>query len=307
MQEMLKESVDSTSISRSSEKQSTSIQHQNKASIPSASTQDPTHPPILDHRKEGNDFFESARLIKVCPLFSSENYKGNYNIYVSSGIEGIIQLQSLDYTKALKDPTIYPDLTAIERCCESDKKVLLLDLDETLIHSDFNQEFPSDSYDAHISFIDDEEEFSVGIFIRKGFHQFLKEISKYFIIGIFTASVKPYADAVINHIDPNQEYIKFRLYRNNCITVKEINIKDLRIFKDIVKQERIVIVDNSIYSFANQLSNGILINSFFNDKEDIELLNVMSYLLTFIVNTKDVREVNETFFGFSSIAKQIAP
>ena len=58
---MLKENVDSTSISRSSEKQSTSIQHQNKASIPSASTQDPTHPPILDHRKEGNDFFESAR------------------------------------------------------------------------------------------------------------------------------------------------------------------------------------------------------------------------------------------------------
>ena len=32
MQEMLKENVDSTSISRSSEKQSTSIQHQNKAS-----------------------------------------------------------------------------------------------------------------------------------------------------------------------------------------------------------------------------------------------------------------------------------
>ena len=57
MQEMLKENVDSTSISRSSEKQSTSIQHQNKAFIPSASTQDPTHPPILDHRKEVNDFF----------------------------------------------------------------------------------------------------------------------------------------------------------------------------------------------------------------------------------------------------------
>ena len=305
MQEMLKENVDGTSISISSEEQSKSIQYQNKGSTSSAPTQDPTHPPTLDHRKEGNDFFESTRLIKVYPLFSSENYKGNYNVYVSCGIEGILQLHSLDYTKALKDPTIYPDLTAIERCCDCDKKVLLLDLDETLIHSDFNRECPSESYDAQISFKDDEEEFSVGIFIRKGLDQFLKEISKYFIVGIFTASVKPYADAVINHIDPNKEYIKFRLYRNNCITVKEINIKDLRIFKEIVKLERIVIVDNSIYSFANQLSNGILINSFFNDKEDIELLNVMSYLLTFIVNAKDVREVNETFFGFNSIAKQL--
>ena len=305
MQEMLKENVDGTSISISSEEQSKSIQYQNKGSTSSAPTQDPTHPPTLDHRKEGNDFFESTRLIKVYPLFSSENYKGNYNVYVSCGIEGILQLHSLDYTKALKDPTIYPDLTAIERCCDCDKKVLLLDLDETLIHSDFNRECPSESYDAQISFKDDEEEFSVGIFIRKGLAQFLKEISKYFIVGIFTASVKPYADAVINHIDPNKEYIKFRLYRNNCITVKEINIKDLRIFKEIVKLERIVIVDNSIYSFANQLSNGILINSFFNDKEDIELLNVMSYLLTFIVNAKDVREVNETFFGFNSIAKQL--
>ena len=302
---MLKENVDGTSISISSEEQSKSIQYQNKGSTSSAPTQDPTHPPTLDHRKEGNDFFESTRLIKVYPLFSSENYKGNYNVYVSCGIEGILQLHSLDYTKALKDPTIYPDLTAIERCCDCDKKVLLLDLDETLIHSDFNRECPSESYDAQISFKDDEEEFSVGIFIRKGLAQFLKEISKYFIVGIFTASVKPYADAVINHIDPNKEYIKFRLYRNNCITVKEINIKDLRIFKEIVKLERIVIVDNSIYSFANQLSNGILINSFFNDKEDIELLNVMSYLLTFIVNAKDVREVNETFFGFNSIAKQL--
>ena len=305
MQEMLKENVDGTSISISSEEQSKSIQYQNKGFTSSSPTQDPTHPPTLDHRKEGNDFFESTRLIKVYPLFSSENYKGNYNIYVSCGIEGILQLHSLDYTKALKDATIYPELSAIERCCDSDKKVLLLDLDETLIHSDFNKEYPSESYDAQISFKDDEEEFSVGIFIRKGLDQFLKEISKYFIIGIFTASVKPYADAVINHIDPNNEYIKFRLYRNNCITVKEINIKDLRIFKEIVKLERIVIVDNSIYSFANQISNGILINSFFNDKEDIELLNVMSYLLTFIVNAKDVREVNETFFGFSSIAKQL--
>lgn len=305
MKEMLKENPQRTSIPETSQEKSKHIQYQNKPSISSASAQDPTRPLILDHHKEGNVFFESARLININPLFSSENYKGNYSTYVTYGIEGIIKLQSLDFNIALKDPSIYPDLNALERCFDSDKKIVLLDLDETLIHADFDEKYPSDSYDAQISFKDEEGEFTVGIFIRKGLNQFLNEISKYFIVGIFTASVKPYADAVINHIDPNSDYIKFRLYRNNCISVGDINLKDLRIFKDLVNMERIVIVDNSIYSFANQLSNGILINSFFNDKEDIELLNVMNYLLTFILNAKDVREVNETVFNFCSIAKQL--
>ena len=56
-----------------------------------------------------------------------------------------------------------------------------------------------------------------------------------------------------------------------------------------------------MYSFTPQLNNGILINSFFNDKNDNELSNVLSYLINFIIPCDDVREVNEEFFGFQKI------
>ena len=70
------------------------------------------------------------------------------------------------------------------------------------------------------SLLKEEKEFKVGIFVRKGAKEFLAEVSKYFEVGIFTASVKEYADAIIDYLDPNQNLIKFRLYRNNCILYK---------------------------------------------------------------------------------------
>ena len=196
----------------------------------------------------------------------------------------------------------------ITRNVVSGKKVVLLDLDETLIHGDFQEEYLNDidhPYDKIIKFtsLDEQEEVSVGIFIRNGVQKFLEEISKIFDIGIFTASSKDYADAVINYLDPNNEFIKFRLYRNSCIKVNNISIKDLRIIG--VDLKNIVLIDNNMYSFANQLGNGILINSFYYDKNDYDLFSVMSYLLTYIAPSDDVRKINEMFFHFEDILKQI--
>ena len=134
---------------------------------------------------------------------------------------------------------------------------------------------------------------------------FLKKLinfrCKYFEVGIFTASVKEYADAVISFLDPENKLIKFRLYRNNCINFNNtFTVKDLRIFKN-VDLKKIVLIDNSMYSFAPQINNGILINSFINDKDDNELYNALEYLKNFILPSEDVREVNEQFFNFRQI------
>ena len=95
--------------------------------------------------------------------------------------------------------------------------------------------------------------------------------------------------------------IKFRLYRNNCINFNDaFTVKDLRIFKN-VDLKKIVLLDNSMYSFAAQINNGILINSFINDKEDNELFNALNYLVNFILPAEDVREVNEQFYNFRQI------
>jgi Dullard-like phosphatase family protein len=267
-----------------------------------------------------NIFIEQSSQINLNPIPCCENYHGNYENYIKSGLTDISKLKNIDLENALSAPNItenVPYIFSKKRSSENskNKKILLLDLDETLIHADFNEEFAGDEaikYETIIKFFpkveqnEENEEYSVGIFVRNGVNDFLAEVSKHFDVGIFTASVKEYADAVISFLDPEKKYIKFRLYRNNCINFNNsITIKDLRIFKDC-DLSKIVLLDNSIYSFAAQLSNGILINSFYNDKSDMELYNVLNYLMNQILNAEDVRDVNERIFDFEKIMEDIS-
>ena len=260
-------------------------------------------------KSEDNEILNIEYNINFIPINCCENYAGNYDNYVTRTLSQISYLKKINYEYILNNPLIYENFPKeeISKIKNSKKKILLLDLDETLIHADFNNEFINNNinkYDKIISFEDENEIIKVGIFIRNGLKEFLKELSNYFIIGIFTASCKNYADEILNFLDPKNIYFKFRLYRENCIQVNNINIKDLRIFKDI-DLKNIILVDNSIYSFSNQLNNGILINSFYYDKNDVDLFNVMNYLKYYIYNANDVREVNKQFFNFEQFLNQL--
>ena len=298
--------------------------------------QEADHPkkPERNFKKELKEFKKQISTIKFNPLGSRENYPGNYDNYLSIALSHISKLRKIRFDYALSNKKLYEGVPDYTNKLEQGKKILLIDLDETLIHSDFNLEYLNDKnikYDAIIKFRDTEEEFQenyedyydmrrkqlersllkeekefkVGIFVRKGAKEFLAEVSRYFEVGIFTASVKEYADAVIDYLDPNKTLIKFRLYRNNCINVNDrIFVKDLRIIKGVDLKD-IILLDNSIYSFSAQLNNGILVNSFFNDKNDIELLNVLGYLLNFLLKADDVRIINEQFFSFEKIINDL--
>lgn len=69
-----------------------------------------------------------------------------------------------------------------------------------------------------------------------------------------------------------------------------IYVKDLRIFKN-VKMEQMIIIDNSVLSFAFQLENGIPILPFYDNPEDIELKFLTNYLSN-IYTVKDLRVEN---------------
>ena len=290
---------------------------------------------LSEIKKELKEFKKQTLAIEFNPLGSRENYPGNYDNYIQTSLTHITQLRKIRFDYALSNKKIYEGVPDYTNKIKPDKKILLIDLDETLIHSDFNLEYLNDKkvkYDTIIKFKDtesdfeenyedyydmrrkklkhelfnEEKEYKVGVFIRKGAKEFLTEVSKYFVVGIFTASVKAYADAVIDYLDPNKNLIQFRLYRNNCINVNDkIFVKDLRIIKGIDIKD-IILLDNSIYSFSAQINNGILVNSFFNDKNDIELYNVLGYLLNFLVKAEDVRVVNEQFFNFDKIINDLS-
>ena len=87
----------------------------------------------------------------------------------------------------------------------------------------------------------------------------MKNLSEHFDIMVFTAGSQPYADPILDKIDPDK-VIKHRLYRESCtLVVNEFNqpvfVKDLRIIGRPL--ESIVLVDNAPHTYLMQLSNGI--------------------------------------------------
>ena len=101
---------------------------------------------------------------------------------------------------------------------------------------------------------------TIGLNIRPNFKKSILKIKEKYYVVMFTASLQKYADAVMNEIDPTSSLFEYRLYRNNCTQIKVENqiyyIKDLCVFKNISLDD-IVIIDNSVLSFAFHLDNGI--------------------------------------------------
>lgn len=106
---------------------------------------------------------------------------------------------------------------------------------------------------------------------------FLRRMSKTYEIITFTASKQVYADAILDYLDPDCSMISHRLYRQHCLKIdKNTYCKDLsRINRDLSKM---ILVDNSAFSFLCQLDNAIPILPFTGDEDDTELLKLEVYL-----------------------------
>ena len=173
------------------------------------------------------------------------------------------------------------------------KKTVIFDLDETLVHCCENIEEANPDITVSVVFPNGEI-ITAGINIRPYAIECLKEANKDFEVFVFTASHQCYANVVLDQLDPTGELIHQRFFRENCINMNGVYIKDLRIFGDR-KLSQTVIVDNASYSYAYQIDNGIPIISWHDDREDKELLNLSDYLQS-LVGVDDIRETNfETF------------
>lgn len=121
---------------------------------------------------------------------------------------------------------------------------------------------------------------------------------------VFTAGVKDYADPILDKIDPDGTLIKKRMYRDQCIKTEQFFIKDLDVILDRDKS-KMLLVDNSILSFAFDLPNGVPINSFMGDEEeDKELLYLISFLEEAFYQS-DLREACEQSFKLQYLLSTI--
>lgn len=67
-----------------------------------------------------------------------------------------------------------------------------------------------------------------GVNVRPHAKEFLRELSQLAEIVIWTASQSNYADAAIDHLDPDGKYVLHRLYRDYCTFSHGVHLKDLR-------------------------------------------------------------------------------
>ena len=111
-------------------------------------------------------------------------------------------------------------------------------------------------------------------------------MSKLFIIYIFTASIKEYANPLLNEIDKNNVISK-RFYRDSC-TKNNIGkyVKNLNKLNYNLKD--VILLDNSPISYSFNKTNGLPIKSWHYDKNDKELLKIGSFL-QFLSSVDDVR------------------
>ncbi|KAH9809690.1 NLI interacting factor-like phosphatase-domain-containing protein [Melampsora americana] len=117
---------------------------------------------------------------------------------------------------------------------------------------------------------------------------FLKTVSSWYTVVIFTASMREYADPVIDWLDQGRGIIDGRLFRESCTNIKGSYMKDLTIVeRDLSK---VCLVDNSPISYGLHQANGIPIEGWLNDPTDEGLLDLLP-MLDSLRFTKDVRRI----------------
>ena len=196
------------------------------------------------------------------------NYDFDYNYYLNFDINNH-QLKSID---------------------ANNKKTLILDLDETLVHSSFHPLYFNDEAiqpDIFFTILFENKSHDVYVLKRPYIKEFMNKMYKLFNIYIFTASIKEYANPLLIKLDKHKMIAK-KLFRESC-TLSQDNkyIKDLNILNENLKN--VILLDNNPNSYRYNKCNGLPIKTWHYDKTDKELIKIIPFL-TFLSMVDDVRK-----------------
>ena len=165
------------------------------------------------------------------------------------------------------------------------KKTLILDLDETLVHSSMNPFHKCADITLPLNF--NGKRFFVYVLKRPFLEQFLTEMNLIYDIIIFTASLPEYSEPLLDIIDKNK-VIKYRLNRSHRRHYQNIYIKDLKVINRNLKD--MIIIDNNPESYLMNKENAIPIFTWEDDENDNELIKLIP-VLKYLAEVNDVRTV----------------
>ncbi|XP_003977760.1 CTD small phosphatase-like protein isoform X1 [Takifugu rubripes] len=151
------------------------------------------------------------------------------------------------------------------------KKCVVIDLDETLVHSSFK---PISNADFIVPVEIDGIVHQVYVLKRPHVDEFLQKMGELFECVLFTASLAKYADPVADLLD-QWGVFRARLFRESCVFHRGNYVKDLsRLGR---KLSNVIIVDNSPASYIFHPENAVPVQSWFDDMNDTELLDLLPF------------------------------
>ncbi|KAG2265854.1 hypothetical protein Bca4012_076805 [Brassica carinata] len=143
------------------------------------------------------------------------------------------------------------------------KRTIILDLDETLVHS--TTQMPGVKYDFMVMVKMKSEIMPIFVVKRETYN-----------VAVFTAGLEDYASQVLDKLD-KKGVISQRLYRDSCTELNGRYVKDLTVVvgKDLGSA---LIVDDNPFAYSLQPENGVPITAFVDYMKDQELLKMVEFL-----------------------------
>ena len=181
---------------------------------------------------------------------------------------------------------------AATRPVRQQRVTLILDLDETLVHSSFDPVLA----DLHIPLVMDGEHYVAYVNKRPFVEEFLRKCTQLFDVIVWTASLSVYAEPLINELSRMARIGNLKkMYREHCTEVAGGGyVKDLSTLG--MSLEDVCIIDNSPSVSLFQPKNYVAIQSWYECRNDTAL----KQMIPFLEKLSDCRSVTDVIPQLSS-------
>lgn len=174
----------------------------------------------------------------------------------------------------------------------TDKHLLILDIDESLVYSSENP------LDPNFNFRLD----SYSVIKRPYLDKFINQIFQWFDVAIWTAATDDYAQEIIQQVFPRDRKLEFVWSRNRCALRYDYEIGDYYWIKDLKKVkrmgynlEKVLIIEDEPRAIQRSYGNLILTSAYNGKPEDKELQTLLNFL-EWISKVENVRKVEKRYW-----------
>lgn len=169
------------------------------------------------------------------------------------------------------------------------KKLIVLDLDETLIHALESPLGPKCDFEVDRYYV----------YKRPHLHEFIDYCLASFEVAVWTSSTSSYASEIVERIFPSVSELKFVFARDKCTHRFDPEFVDYYYLKDLKKVKKlgfklsnIIAIDDSPEKFNRHYGNLVRVKPFEGNSEDNELLKLIKYL-EILKSAEDIRVVEK--------------